>query len=104
MWKLRSRNSDLSVSTPGNKEGEVTEVDEEELGRDEARSYRGVAARLNFLANDRPELQYSVKEACRAMSAPTRGSWKVLKRIGRYLQGAPRLVQNFAFGNFRRHL
>ena len=31
------------------------------------------------------------------MSAPTRGAWGTLKRIGRYLRGAPRLVQKFEF-------
>ena len=89
--------SSKSESTPRTKDGESAEEDDEELGRDEARSYRGVAARLNFLAIDRPELQYSVKEARRAMATPTRGAWKMLRRIGRYLQGAPRLVHRFAF-------
>ena len=45
--------------------------DEDELlGPEEARRYRGVAARLNYIAPDRPDIAYAVKEAARRMSAP----------------------------------
>ena len=33
--------------------------------------YRYITARLNYMASDRADLQYSVKELCRDMSAPT---------------------------------
>ena len=32
--------------------------------------YRAVVARANYLASDRPELQFSAKEVCRWMAAP----------------------------------
>ena len=57
--------------------------------------YRAVTARLNFLARDRPELQFSVKEACRCMSAPTVAAWTRVKRIGRFLINAPRAILVF---------
>ena len=44
---------------------------------------------------DRPDIQYSTKEVCRAMSKPARGDWRKLKRIVRYLIGHPRLVSKF---------
>ena len=68
-----------------------------ELNKQEASAYRGVTARLNYLAQDRPDLQYSCKEASRRMAKPRQADWTLLKRIGRYLVGAPRLVQTFVW-------
>ena len=65
------------------------------LGPGDASRYKGLAARLNYLAQDRPDIQYAVKEAARRMSKPTTGDWGLLKRIGRYLLGAPRALQTF---------
>ena len=67
----------------------------ERLATWEATRYRALAARLNYLAADRPDLQYAVKCACQCMSDPTWGGWKQLKRIGRYLRGQPRLVMHY---------
>ena len=61
------------VGTPGTKDKEVDEEAEEELGAEEARAFRSVAARINFLAADRPELLYSAKEVCRDMTSRQRG-------------------------------
>ena len=61
----------------------------------EATEYRAVVARLNYIAPDRVDIQYAVKETARAMSAPKRGDWNALMRIGRYLKGKPRLVLKF---------
>ena len=61
----------------------------------EARAYRGVSARLNYLAQDRADIQFACKEAARRMAKPAEGDWALLKRVGRYLVGAPRYVQNF---------
>merc|ERR1711904_603800 len=46
---------------------------------------RSIAARANYLASDRPDLMYAVKELCRGMAKPTRLHWHKLKRLGRYL-------------------
>ena len=62
---------------------------------DSATAYRAMVARANFLAIDRPDIAFSVKEICRRMSAPSEGDHLALKRLGRYLQGAPRLVHRF---------
>jgi len=59
--------------------------------------YRGVAARLNYLAPDRADIGYAVKEAARDMSAPRQSSMRKLRKIGRYLIGKPRLVSKFAW-------
>ena len=58
-------------------------------------SYRGVIARCNYLASDRPDCNFAIKEGCREMSAPTTGSLRRLVRIGRYLKNHPGLVWRF---------
>jgi hypothetical protein len=44
------------------------EVDETSLGTTDARLFRGVAARLNYMGPDRPDMQYAIKEAARCMA------------------------------------
>jgi len=56
-------------------------------------TFRSVVARANYLAHDRPDIQYAVKELCRKMSRPTRRDWHKLKKVCRYLRGRPRLIQ-----------
>ena len=65
------------------------------LRNDMASKFRSIAARINYLAADRPDIMYSAKEACRQMSAPTEGGWRMIKRIGRYLIGRPRAVLKY---------
>ena len=69
----------------------------EELDSRDAREFRGLAARANYLALDRPDLQYAAKEACRGMAKPLKLHLKALRRIARYLVGAPRLVWTFGW-------
>ena len=68
----------------------VTNEDDPLLGPPEATRYRALAARANYLAQDRPETQYAIKEIARRMATPRRGDWNLLKRLGRYLLGTPR--------------
>ena len=71
------------------------EPEDYELDAEEARKFRGVVARLNYLAVDRIDMQYAVKEAARRMSKPMATDWKSVVKIGRYLAGKPRLVMTF---------
>ena len=68
---------------------------DELLGPADARLYRAVAARLNYIAPDRADIAYAVKETARSMSAPKQSDIKKLKRLGKYLTGQPRLVMRF---------
>ena len=61
--------------------------DEVELEAKEATEYRGVAARVNYLSLDCPDLQFPVKQCSREMAKPTKGSWRKLKRVARYMLG-----------------
>ena len=75
----------------------VSEADTEAetLDAESARRYRAVAARLNYLAVDRPDIQHEVKKAARAMSSPCSHHWQQLSKIGKYLLGRPRLIFKF---------
>ena len=65
---------------------------EEKFNEDQSSKYRAIVARCNYLSPGRPDIAFSVKELCRRMSAPSQADYLALKRLGRYLQGAPRLV------------
>ena len=79
-----------TVSTPyGPEEARVSDEPGEPLEAGEATRYRALVARLNYLALDRPDIQFGVKEAAKRMSAPCAPDWKLLKRIGRYLKLVP---------------
>ena len=67
------------------------------LDKKNATLYRAVAARLNYLSPDRPDIAYSVKEAARAMSAPRESHMARIKKLGRYLKGRPRLICKFGW-------
>ena len=83
-----------SVLTPGEKTKSILENDSELQGMDH-RMYRALAARANYLALDRPDIQFATKEICRAMSNPTKSDWLKLKRLGRYLIDSKRLVAKY---------
>ena len=69
------------VSTPGEPEirGNGAENDQV-LSAAEASKFRGLAARANYLAADRTDTMYAVKELCRGMARPTTAMWHRLKR------------------------
>ena len=53
--------------------------------------------RLNYLSQDRSDIQYATKELCRFMSAPKQGHWEALKRLGRYLKSHARVISHFKY-------
>ena len=61
----------------------------------EREAYRFICVRIQYPAQDRPDIQFAAKEAAGVMQAPTVGGWQALKRIGRFLIGAPRLVEEY---------
>ena len=74
---------------------EDLQADDDALNGIETTRFRGLAARANYLGQDRTDVQYAAKEICREMARPKNGSWKKLKRLGRYLLEFPRLVWSF---------
>ena len=59
--------------------------------------FRGVVARMNFLSQDCPDLQFPVKECSKQMARPTRGAWKSAKKIAiaRYLVGREKVIWRY---------
>jgi len=51
--------------------------------------YRGMAATANYLGADRVDLQFSAKELCRSMSAPTESSFGKLKASRKVFSTSP---------------
>ena len=66
------------------------------------RPFRAIAARANYLAMDRPDIQYSAKEICRWIAKPSTGGVLALKRLGRYLEGRRRLVFKYPWQEAQR--
>lgn len=86
-----------SASSPGTREEQtkVHDTESDEMFLADASGYRMLIARLKFLSMDRPDIQYSTKEASKCMAKPHQHHWHLLKRIGRYFVEAPRVVQMF---------
>ena len=61
----------------------------------EAKIYRSLVMRAAYLSLDRGDLCEAVKTLARSTSVPDEDSWARLKRLGRYLLGKPRVVQEF---------
>ena len=76
----------------GDKDDKEEPWEAEKLDREEAKIFRGLAARMNFLGLDSPDLQFPRKECAREMANPERGSWKRMKNVVRYLVGRKRTV------------
>ena len=71
--------------------------DESELmDENDAKRFRSIAARMNYLAMDRADIQFASKEACRSMARPKVKDWEKIKRLARYLVEVPKLVWRFA--------
>ena len=74
---------------------ELAENSAFELSPADATMYRALAARCNYLSQDRPDIAFSSKELCREFSVPNKMSFQKLKRLARYLCGMPRLVYRY---------
>ena len=82
------------VTTPWSPQEQGCLQDEGELlSGTEATKFRAIVARLNYLAADRPDIQFATKEVSNRMANPRQPDWQLLKRIGRYLAGSARAVQ-----------
>ena len=85
-----------SVVTPGVKTSLVPESDDPVLEPVYATKFRRVIARANFLAQDRMDIQFSVKEIARGMAVPRQSHLEKLVRLAKYLVSHMRYVTTFA--------
>ena len=70
---------------------------DDEMSAEDAKAYRSTVARLNYVASDRPDIQFAVKEVARCMSCPKKEDWNARVRIGKYHKGTPRLVLKYGW-------
>ena len=68
------------------------------LEGDDLHRFQSVAALLNYVAQDRPDLLYPVKELMRRMSKATVQDMSKLKRVVRYLKTLPRILSKYPWG------
>ena len=83
------------LSSPGYKRDSSAEEESTPLELREARAFRALAVRANFLCMDRPDIAFAATECCRRMSAPRSEDVRALERVASYLRGRPRLVYRF---------
>lgn len=92
------RHLEVQVELAAVADGGVATCWEDELmSPADATQYRAIAARRNCLSFDRPDIQYACKEATWKMANPINSDLAILKRIGRYSLGAPRVVCCYAW-------
>ena len=72
-------------------EGNATDL----LSPEQATTFRALAARGNFLSQDRVDVSFATKELCREFAAPANSSNLRLKRLARFLIDARRLVYRY---------
>ena len=89
-WERKSRQGARRV-----RKLELAEGAGHELSPEDATLFRAMAARANYMSQDRPDCSFVAKELCREFAVPTRNSFDRLERLCRYLLGVPRLVFHF---------
>ena len=108
-WEMEAdqRHADIIVDQLNLKEanGVKTTCEEEKawelednsvgLNEKESKKYRELAARANYLAQDRMDIQFATKEICRGMCHPTQGDLKKLRRLARYLKSHSRTIMTY---------
>ena len=52
-------------------------------------------AKLNYIAQDRPDIKYITREICRLMAGPRQADLEAMKRLARYLVRRERLILKY---------
>ena len=63
---------------------EAEEEEDPQVG-EELKTFQSVSAWYNFIAMDRPDLLYSVKDLMRKMASPSSRDLVAFKRVARYI-------------------
>ena len=82
------------VNTPGTKEA-AQEDDDVPLAVKESTEMRRIIATVNYIAQDRLDIGYAVKECARMMATPTQRTIRSVKRLARYLKDHPKCVMQY---------
>ena len=71
------------------------EDDDTRLEEEEARKCRGEIALLNYMGQDRTDVQYAANQVSKMMANPTEETRRRIKRIARYLVGVENMVWKY---------
>ena len=82
---------------------DISELDAE-LDHEEAYRYRSTEARVNFLADDRVDVQFASKEFCRRMSSLCMSDWANVRKLERFFRKHHRQVLWFAWQDVQSNL
>ena len=82
-----------ALKSNGEKEVLDKGEEQEDLDTGETTVFRGLAARVNLLSLDCPDLQCEIKQSSSEIASPKKGSWRKLKRVARYLLGVTSVEQ-----------
>mgnify|MGYP000446280345 FL=1 len=85
------------VKPPASVNGVGGETEGRAMSPANATLYRRAAARINYVALDRPDLSFASRVASSKMSDPQEGDEQIIKRIIRYLKGKPRVAIRYQF-------
>ena len=92
----KESSSSAAAAYNGDRERKTDEAREEvEMDRAEAKLFRCMVARMNYVAQDASDLQYPSKEISKRMAKPTKGGWIRLKKIVRYMIGRKTVVWKY---------
>ena len=67
------------------------------MSHKDATLFRRAAARINYVAFDRPDLSFASRVAAGNMSNPLEGDGMLVKRVIRYFKGRPRVAILYCF-------
>ena len=84
--------NEKTLKITGEKDAGNVEDSGEGLEASKASKFRSDVARLNYLAADRPDVMFAVKELARRMACPAVNDAERVRRLVRYLKGKPRAV------------
>ena len=76
---------------------EDAEKDMEEIAAELRTTYRSNTMRAAYLSQDRPDISAAIRELTQGMQKPLNHHWAKLKRLARYLNYKPRMVQKFPY-------
>lgn len=94
---LSCRPTSTPVNVEDHKVDDANGGQAEPMDQTNARLFRAAAAKVNYLAQDRPDLSLASNMVARSMSNPMRGDEVKMKRLLRYLQGRPVCTVHYAF-------
>ena len=80
------------VDTPITKNGQDSFNNGEELHEEEARRARRAIARINCMAQDRPDISVAARVLSECMAGPREGVLLAIKRVIQYLRRYPRCI------------